>query len=90
MTAYFRSDGELIELLVKDEQDQNCIGLINGFAGCESQYRGLQTHQFPLNSSSPWVGFHGQKQGDKITALGLVLFKSDSAKCKPYSEEFIN
>ena len=43
-----------------------------------------------FNSSYPWVGFHGQLQGDKITALGLVLFNFESAKCRPYSDAFIN
>ena len=43
-----------------------------------------------FNSSYPWVGFHGQLQGDKITALGLVLFNFESAKCTPYSDAFIN
>ena len=41
MTAYFESDGELVELQVRDEEESNCIGLINGKEGCEDLKRGM-------------------------------------------------
>ena len=84
MIAYYESDGSLIEVAASDNED-NCFGLLRGEDGC-SNLSNLQENEFELSAAYPWIGFHGLRNGNSITSLGLIVYDTLSVKCKPYSD----